>query len=95
MVELPVGLSARPSIAWLRKTAKEHLAELRVADPAARLADAQSVAGIDALDAARVQVGRDAETYYPRRSLGRRQLDRTLELLLAAARPSKTHGELR
>jgi ankyrin repeat protein len=34
-------LPARPSIEWLRKTAKEHLARMRVADPAGRLADSQ------------------------------------------------------
>ena len=37
MPELP----ARPSVTWLRKAAKDHLSELRVSNPAARLADAQ------------------------------------------------------
>jgi len=30
-------LPARPSIDWLRKAAKDHLSELRVSHPAARL----------------------------------------------------------
>ena len=41
MVDEPSGLPVRPSMGWLRKTAKQHLAELRVADPTARLASAQ------------------------------------------------------
>lgn len=36
-----MNLPARPSMQWLRKAAKEHLARLRAADPRARLADAQ------------------------------------------------------
>jgi len=40
-MDQPVGLPVRPSIEWLRKTAKDHLAELRDADPAARLGAAQ------------------------------------------------------
>ena len=35
------ALPARPNIEWLRKTAKQSLAALRVRDPQARLADAQ------------------------------------------------------
>ena len=42
--------------------------------------------GLDAVGAARAQVGRDAETYYPRRSLGPKRLDHTIELLLTATR---------
>ena len=41
MVIKPAELPARPSMAWLRKTAKENLAAMRVVDPAARLADTQ------------------------------------------------------
>src|SRR5262249_34549296 len=51
------------------------------ADPTRR-----TVAGFDPLDAARAQVGRDFETYYPRRSLAPKQLDRAIDLLEAAAR---------
>jgi hypothetical protein len=51
------------------------------ADPTRR-----TVAGIDALDAARAQVGRDFETYYPRRSLGPKKLERAISLLEAAVR---------
>jgi len=35
------SLPARPNLEWLRKTAKQRLAELRAADPGAKLADAQ------------------------------------------------------
>lgn len=35
------ALPARPSLDWLRKTAKDHLRELRAQDPARKLADAQ------------------------------------------------------
>ena len=41
MSEPTSRLPARPSLEHLRKLAKERLAELRVADPSARLADAQ------------------------------------------------------
>jgi ankyrin repeat protein len=41
--------------------------------------------GVDAIGVALAEVGRDAETYYPRRSLGPKQLDRTLDLLRSAA----------
>ena len=40
-MDRPRPIPARPSLEWLRKTAKERLAELRAADPAARLAQAQ------------------------------------------------------
>jgi hypothetical protein len=36
-------------------------------------------------EAALAEVGRDAETYYPRRSVGPKQLDRTIELLRNAS----------
>jgi ankyrin repeat protein len=35
------ALPARPNLDWLRKTAKDHLRELRAQDPARKLADAQ------------------------------------------------------
>jgi ankyrin repeat protein len=35
------ALPARPNLDWLRKTAKDHLRELRVQDPSRKLADAQ------------------------------------------------------
>lgn len=38
---MPLPLPERPSLEWLRKTAKQSLADLRVRNPAARLADAQ------------------------------------------------------
>jgi uncharacterized protein YbbK (DUF523 family) len=37
----PRPIPARPNLEWLRKTAKDRLAELRATDPAARLAQAQ------------------------------------------------------
>jgi hypothetical protein len=49
------------------------------ADPTRR-----NQAGVDALEAARTEVGRDVETYFPRRSLGPKQLDRAIALLRAA-----------
>jgi len=45
-----------------------------------------NLAGIDAIAAARAHTGRPVETYFPRRPLGTKQLDRTLEILEAAAR---------
>ena len=41
MYDHPIDLAARPSLEWLRKTARQLLAELRAATPEARLADAQ------------------------------------------------------
>ena len=41
MADHHVDLPARPRMEWLRKAAKQHLAELRAAEPTARLADAQ------------------------------------------------------
>jgi ankyrin repeat protein len=38
---MSASLPPRPSLEWLRKTAKDHLSHLRRTDPAARLADAQ------------------------------------------------------
>src|SRR5512145_3306995 len=38
---MSASLPARPSLEWLRKTAKDRLDVLRVAQPGARLADAQ------------------------------------------------------
>jgi len=38
---MPTSLPPRPSLEWLRKSAKDRLADLRAADPNARLADAQ------------------------------------------------------
>jgi predicted enzyme related to lactoylglutathione lyase len=43
MSGVPSGLPARPSIAQLRKRAKERLASLRTAEPSTKLADAQLV----------------------------------------------------
>jgi hypothetical protein len=40
---MPRSLPARPNLEWLRKTAKDRLAELRAERPAAVLADAQRV----------------------------------------------------
>jgi ankyrin repeat protein len=37
----PASLPPRPSLEWLRKTAKDRLAQLRTTEPAAKLADAQ------------------------------------------------------
>jgi ankyrin repeat protein len=45
-----------------------------------------NLAGLNAIDTARAQVGRDTETYFPRRSLGAKQLGRTVDLLEAAVR---------
>ena len=38
---MPQALPAKPNLDWLRKTAKERLAELRAANPNARLHQAQ------------------------------------------------------
>jgi len=38
---MPASLPLRPNLEWLRKSAKDRLADLRAADPKARLADAQ------------------------------------------------------
>jgi len=51
-----------------------------------------NLAGLDALTAARTYTGRAVETYFPRRSLGTKQLDRALELLEAAARARKAQN---
>lgn len=40
-MDRPLPIPARPSLEWLRKTAKDRLAELRAAEPATRLAEAQ------------------------------------------------------
>ena len=37
----PKPIPARPSLEWLRKTAKDRVAELRAAQPATRLSQAQ------------------------------------------------------
>ena len=67
-----------------------------VADPAAMVAllldhgadpTHTNQAGTDAIETARAQVGQSFETYFPRRQLGTKDLDQTLQLLLAAARP--------
>ena len=59
------------------------------ADPYLRNADGRTPlrnrAGVDPREAARAQVGQDVETYFPRRALGRKQLERTIELLGTAA----------
>jgi hypothetical protein len=44
-----------------------------------------TAAGVNPVEAALAEVGRDAETYYPRRSVGPKQLDRTIELLRNAS----------
>jgi hypothetical protein len=38
---MPRSLPARPSLEWLKKTAKQTLKELRARDPSVKLADAQ------------------------------------------------------
>jgi hypothetical protein len=38
---MSASLPARPSLEWLRKTAKDRLSQLRRTDPTAKLADAQ------------------------------------------------------
>ena len=53
-----------------------------------------NLAGVNALDTARQQVGRNAETYFPRRSLAPKQLDRAIELLLAALPQRTTNREV-
>ncbi len=40
-VSIPLPLPERPSLEWLRKTARQALKDLQVGDPAARLAEAQ------------------------------------------------------
>ena len=43
----PKPIPARPSLEWLRKTAKDRLAEVRAGDPAARLHEAQRLTARD------------------------------------------------
>ena len=54
-----------------------------------------NLAGIDALRLSHAQADGVAETYYPRRSLGPKKLDRTLLLLRSAARATKPQRENR
>lgn len=44
---MPASVPPRPSLEWLRKTAKDRLAELRASDPAAKLAGAQRAVARD------------------------------------------------
>ena len=44
---MSASLPPRPSLEWLRKTAKDRLAELRAAEPASKLADAQRAVARD------------------------------------------------
>lgn len=44
---MPASLPPRPRLEWLRKTAKDRLAELRATEPASKLADAQRAVARD------------------------------------------------